>query len=89
MSYLTKEHQQKIIGEFIYRKKIGECIFIYLDMFIDIVRMYQHDWIKTNGSEGIWSILEASYKDIQRHVRRRKFLTYETVGEYLVTNHIF
>lgn len=58
---LTKAQQQDIVAEFVERKNLESCMYIYLDEFLDIHRREHPQMGNTYGTSGIMALLEVSY----------------------------
>lgn len=80
----TKAHQQEIVADFIYEKKLELCMYIYLDAFLDIY----HSKCSQNGTafdtRGIRAVLEVSYQGIRDDIKRNGLLTEKAAGKYMM-----
>ena len=81
---LTKARQQEVVSDFVYSKGLELCMFVYLDAFLDNHRkLYPQDAI-IYGTQGIRTLLEASYQMIRERIRIAGLLTEKDAGEYMI-----
>ena len=82
---LTKAIQQDVVADFIYEKDLEMCMFVYLDMFLDIHwEKYPQD-ATTYDTRGIRALLEASYERIRRQIQASGLLTEKAASKYLMS----
>jgi len=83
---VSKARQQELVADFIYSRDLELCMYIYLDIFLDIHRKNHPDDATAYSSRGITALLEGSYKMIREKILDAGLLTEKAAGEYMMTH---
>ena len=81
---LTKARQQEVVADFIYEENLELCMFVYLDEFLDYHRNLFPQDATIFGTNGIKTLLEASYQLLRDKIRADGLLTEKDAGEYML-----